>query len=192
MVDPAIYYNSYFIHPGLLKAHRIMLAAGVFMCLSSLCICIPCFTAFFHFIAFILLIVCIVMMSITVNHFKNEASPNNIEEKMNLELEAFDNKSARSIWTLIQQDLKCCGISNSSDWQENPLYAKGSVPDSCCKIVTNLCGKTAEPDDLFSAGCLGLFVDQVPSYLWLVVLFLAGLCIIVCLVICSCCSIPGD
>eukprot|EP00092_Neocalanus_flemingeri_P100385 GFUD01128209.1.p1 GENE.GFUD01128209.1~~GFUD01128209.1.p1 ORF type:complete len:113 (-),score=25.10 GFUD01128209.1:36-332(-) len=78
-------------------------------------------------------------MSITINDFNNEAITDKIEENMRSELKTFDNKTVENIWSFIQQDLHCCGITNSSDWQENSHYASGAVPDSCCMNVTNFC-----------------------------------------------------
>ncbi|KAM4610487.1 CD63 antigen isoform 1-T2 [Polymixia lowei] len=42
----------------------------------------------------------------------------------------------------LQEDLKCCGVSNSSDWK-NYKPDGNSVPDSCCLNVTVNCGVQA-------------------------------------------------
>ena len=186
-VDSAVYYNSSFIHLGFFQLDKIMIAAGFFMCLASIVRCYPCCRAFFHIIAFIIIFVCIIIMSLTVHNFDDKAINDKIENNMKKELQAFENKTEGSIWSFIQQDLQCCGIFNSSDWQENIHYANGSVPDSCCKNVTSSCGEIAGPEDIYPNGCLLLFEDQIFSSFWLVVVLLSSLCVIGGLVICSCC-----
>ena len=157
------------------------------MCLASIFSCSECCTAFFHVLAFIIIIVCIVIMSITVSDFNNNAISDKIEINMKKELQEFDNQTGGTLWSFIQQDLQCCGVFNSSDWLDNKYYANGTVPDSCCKNVSSSCGETAGPDDIFPDGCLFLFEDQIFSYFWLVVMLLSCLCVIGGLLICSCC-----
>eukprot|EP00092_Neocalanus_flemingeri_P021548 GFUD01023370.1.p1 GENE.GFUD01023370.1~~GFUD01023370.1.p1 ORF type:complete len:269 (-),score=30.29 GFUD01023370.1:93-899(-) len=186
-IELAIYYNTAFIQLGFFQINNILIAAGFFMCMASICCFSTICTGFFHFITFIIILVCIIIMSITINDFNNEAITDKIEENMRSELKTFDNKTVEIIWSFIQQGLHCCGITNSSDWQENSHYASGTVPDSCCKNVTNLCGETARSVDLFQHGCLHLFGQQVFSHFWMVVMLLSGFCIINGLVVCSCC-----
>ncbi|XP_069489664.1 leukocyte surface antigen CD53 [Ambystoma mexicanum] len=54
------------------------------------------------------------------------------------------------LWDKIQQNLKCCGVYNASDW-------KPSVPASCCEQNTPDCSATA---NYFKDGCL----DQVKKW----------------------------
>jgi len=54
-------------------------------------------------------------------------------------------------WDHLQQEYKCCGVHNSSDWLESSY---GRIPDSCCKHPAEDCAKdlllTAP---LFTSGC---------------------------------------
>ncbi|XP_030624669.1 CD63 antigen [Chanos chanos] len=54
----------------------------------------------------------------------------------------------------MQQQLRCCGVHNSSDWL-NFKPDKKSVPDSCCKNVTAKCGDGAIEDSnkIYLVGC---------------------------------------
>uniref|UniRef100_A0A3B5B0Y3 Tetraspanin n=1 Tax=Stegastes partitus TaxID=144197 RepID=A0A3B5B0Y3_9TELE len=45
----------------------------------------------------------------------------------------------------LQEDLKCCGVTNSSDWRSFAPDGN-SVPDSCCVNVTANCGKGTMTD----------------------------------------------
>jgi len=188
-LEPAVYYNSAFIQLGFFQVDKIMIAAGFFMCLASLCSCNSVCTTLFHVVSFIIIIVCIVIMSVSINNFSTKAINHKIELNMREEIKYFDPKKASdNLWSLIQQDLQCCGLTNGSDWKENTFYAGGAaVPDSCCKNVTKNCGETADPEDLFQDGCLPLFEDQVFSYFWVVVMAVTIFSIIGLLLVCSCC-----
>lgn len=61
----------------------------------------------------------------------------------------------------LQQEFKCCGSNNSSDWVESAWirssFAKGRmVPDSCCKTVTQECGLRDHPSNIYKVegGCI--------------------------------------
>merc|ERR1712117_716306 len=43
-------------------------------------------------------------------------------------------------WDAMQETYHCCGIEQPSDW-ESVLVEQKSVPDSCCKIKVDNCGK---------------------------------------------------
>ncbi|XP_051948124.1 CD63 antigen [Xyrauchen texanus] len=54
----------------------------------------------------------------------------------------------------LQQELKCCGANSSDDWV-NFSTSHTSVPDSCCKNMTDNCGKGAIHDSsiIYTNGC---------------------------------------
>ncbi|XP_038663282.1 CD151 antigen-like [Scyliorhinus canicula] len=61
----------------------------------------------------------------------------------------------------LQQEFRCCGSNNSKDWQESrwvkeKLSGERIVPDSCCKTVTNGCGKRDHPSNIYKVegGCI--------------------------------------
>ena len=186
-IDPTLYYNIYFTNQIIFKVERILIAIGVFMCLSSFCGCETCIGQWFLLIIFILIITSIVFLSIIVNDLRNGKT---MENNMKSELKLFDDTD-NSILARMQQDLHCCGILNSSDWQENTLFTNGSVPDSCCRNVTIKCGISAQPGQIFHDGCLALAQDYVRLRI-LALLLLAILCVIVVLRIGSSCFIDED
>uniref|UniRef100_A0A4W5NI20 Tetraspanin n=1 Tax=Hucho hucho TaxID=62062 RepID=A0A4W5NI20_9TELE len=55
----------------------------------------------------------------------------------------------------LQVDLKCCGVTNATDWIGKLGSVKDSVPDSCCINVTAGCGQGAMGDALkiHQTGC---------------------------------------
>ncbi|XP_051778023.1 CD151 antigen-like [Erpetoichthys calabaricus] len=61
----------------------------------------------------------------------------------------------------LQQEFKCCGSNNSMDWKdsrwlEQPGFEGHKVPDSCCKTVTEACGKRDHPSNIYKVegGCI--------------------------------------
>lgn len=56
-------------------------------------------------------------------------------------------------WDQTQQELNCCGVNNSSDWQ--PL-----IPDSCCVHFYDGCAQIAQPL-LHQIGCVQSFEDWI-------------------------------
>ncbi|XP_028306707.1 CD151 antigen [Gouania willdenowi] len=60
----------------------------------------------------------------------------------------------------LQQEFKCCGSQNFSDWKNN-LWIKTPknqllVPDSCCKTPSELCGRSDHPSNIYrlEGGCI--------------------------------------
>merc|ERR1719498_670237 len=68
----------------------------------------------------------------------------------------------------MQEDLECCGVTNTSDWRS--FTAEGnSVPDSCCVNVTKDCGIGAmsDPVKVHQQGCHDKVVELLKkNILW--------------------------
>ncbi|MCI4387195.1 hypothetical protein PGIGA_G00071320 [Pangasianodon gigas] len=79
------------------------------------------------------------------------------------------NKEIRDNMDNIQQELRCCGVVNASDWVDYKPD-KISVPDSCCKNVTANCGDGGIKDgkNIYSEGC-GTAVEKAlkQNVLWI-------------------------
>ncbi|KAM9409491.1 CD151 antigen-like isoform 1-T1 [Pholidichthys leucotaenia] len=61
----------------------------------------------------------------------------------------------------LQQEFKCCGSINSSDWSESVWIRSGdskgrAVPDSCCKTPSEFCGMRDHPSNIYKVegGCI--------------------------------------
>jgi hypothetical protein len=86
---------------------------------------------------------------------------------------------------LMQSDLHCCGVENSTDWVQSQIWLNSTlqiielnnltspnidrlVPDSCCKNQTEFCGiVNNEVDDIYQTGCaVALKVPQPITYLF--------------------------
>lgn len=49
---------------------------------------------------------------------------------------------------------KCCGSNNYTDWADSqwiksPEASGRKVPDSCCKTITDLCGRRDHPSNIY-------------------------------------------
>uniref|UniRef100_A0A673N680 Tetraspanin n=1 Tax=Sinocyclocheilus rhinocerous TaxID=307959 RepID=A0A673N680_9TELE len=67
---------------------------------------------------------------------------------------------------------KCCGRNSSIDWLNSKFLAPNSVPDSCCKNVTENCGKGAIRDTskIYTNGCLPILDKFLKrNILWIAV-----------------------
>ncbi|KAI7794311.1 CD63 antigen [Triplophysa rosa] len=80
-------------------------------------------------------------------------------------------ESARKTLDGIQNELKCCGANSSDDWV-NFMPTHSSVPDSCCKNVTQNCGIGAIHNDnkIYTHGCQPAIVNILKqNILWVAV-----------------------
>ena len=193
LLHNSLYYNIFFIKFGLFSLDKIFIAVGVFICFNSLFCCDSCSKTFLNCIILIIFFVCIGIMSTSIINYSKESMSYKIGQSMMEKVESFDNKTEESFLNVIQQELQCCGVSNRSDWTSNTLYKTGSVPDSCCKNISLLCGESADPDDIHEkTGCLLKLEEQV-SYYTTMVLVIIVLCVTTFLTIlfalCNCCGV---
>jgi len=105
-----------------------------------------------------------------------------------------DHKGVTETWDIMQSDFKCCGVDNYTDWEGKPHFTTGDVPDTCCKVPTNGCGKGAAEslDKIYTTGCFVMFenyiVDNAAAAagvgVGVIVLLFMGVCV-------SCCVARG-
>ncbi|XP_021542839.1 CD63 antigen [Neomonachus schauinslandi] len=64
-----------------------------------------------------------------------------------------DNRTTLAL-DKMQEDFKCCGAANYTDWESVPSVPKGQVPDSCCINVTKDCGVSFQVKNIYPEGCV--------------------------------------
>eukprot|EP00095_Tigriopus_kingsejongensis_P004648 maker-scaffold29_size597861-snap-gene-3.10 protein:Tk04648 transcript:maker-scaffold29_size597861-snap-gene-3.10-mRNA-1 annotation:"cd63 antigen" len=69
-------------------------------------------------------------------------------------------------WNIIQTDFQCCGVTVYTDWKNATFSQQSNVPDSCCKLNTENCGRgildgTGDVSTINQAGCLKLLESFV-------------------------------
>ncbi|XP_018537197.1 CD151 antigen isoform X3 [Lates calcarifer] len=73
----------------------------------------------------------------------------------------------------LQQEFKCCGSNNFSDWTDSVWIQAADnerlVPDSCCKTPTDLCGRRDHPSNIYNVegGCIMKLEDFILSQLYI-------------------------
>ncbi|XP_063730915.1 CD151 antigen isoform X2 [Eleginops maclovinus] len=73
----------------------------------------------------------------------------------------------------LQQEFKCCGSYNSSDWRDCAWIKKPDnkrlVPDSCCKSPGDLCGLRDHPSNIYKVegGCIMKLEEFILSQLYI-------------------------
>ncbi|RVE71741.1 hypothetical protein OJAV_G00055100 [Oryzias javanicus] len=72
----------------------------------------------------------------------------------------------------LQQEFKCCGSFNFSDWRESAwIQAEKEqlVPDSCCKTPTEFCGRRDHPSNIYKVegGCIKKLEDFILNQLYI-------------------------
>ncbi|XP_029289386.1 CD151 antigen isoform X3 [Cottoperca gobio] len=73
----------------------------------------------------------------------------------------------------LQQEFKCCGSHNSSDWRDCAWIQAAEnerlVPDSCCKSPDDLCGRRDHPSNIYKVegGCIMKLEEFILSQLYI-------------------------
>ncbi|XP_069675395.1 CD151 antigen-like [Periplaneta americana] len=83
----------------------------------------------------------------------------------------------------MQMEYKCCGANLYEDWQysrwlkETPTGGL-KVPDSCCKTVTDLCGKSDHPSNIHYTGCRHRLSTEIRDHLIILSAVGLGICVL--------------
>jgi len=77
-----------------------------------------------------------------------------VQESLTEMITKYNNTEIEKAVNQLQKDLKCCGVSNYTDWKDT-FPGGNSVPDTCCVNFTTSCGVGAmtDPDKLYKEGC---------------------------------------
>jgi len=104
-------------------------------------------------------------------------------------------KATTESWDELQKNVKCCGVADYSDWANNPtLNSTKSVPDSCCKEISEGCGtgelKVTNPsDDIYTNGCLDSIVELIKDNIVYVAIGASIIVAIQFIIICVACCL---
>ncbi|XP_069713971.1 CD151 antigen isoform X2 [Phaenicophaeus curvirostris] len=78
----------------------------------------------------------------------------NLKNTMTRKYRQAGEESVTSAVDKLQQEFKCCGSNNYTDWADS-LWIRSQeasgrkVPDSCCKTITDLCGRRDHPSNIY-------------------------------------------
>jgi len=100
-------------------------------------------------------------------------------------------------WDNMQQELKCCGVNNYTDWRNSTILGETeAVPDSCCIKKTTDCGFNVRSFDwtranltIHATGCVGQLKDWVVTHVAVVGGIACGVACLQVLGICFACCL---
>ncbi|NWX16515.1 CD151 protein, partial [Aegotheles bennettii] len=95
----------------------------------------------------------------------------NLKNTMTQKYRREGEESVTSAVDKLQQEFKCCGSNNYTDWADS-LWIKSpeangrKVPDSCCKTITDLCGRRDHPSNIYKeSGCIMKLENFIQEHL---------------------------
>ena len=107
-------------------------------------------------------------LTVVILIYKDDVK-NGVIEQMRSGLEKYNTTESRGVtitWDAMQETYECCGIVNAQDWKER---FSASVPDSCCKIRVEGCGKNAlnerDNTNIYGTGCFTKFSNRLETNL---------------------------
>ncbi|XP_077375015.1 CD151 antigen-like [Festucalex cinctus] len=102
----------------------------------------------------------------------NEELKQNLRETMIQKYEQKTHEHVTSAVDKLQQEFKCCGSNNSSDWEKSVWIRSNDgdgrvVPDSCCKTPSELCGRGGHPSNIYKVegGCISKLEKFIQDHL---------------------------
>jgi len=78
------------------------------------------------------------------------------------------NISDTQLWDEIQTEMNCCGVVSYQDWLGTTFGNGTDVPDSCCLLISEGCGKgivnEVDPEDeIITEGCLPTILSALAN-----------------------------
>uniref|UniRef100_A0A3Q3BDT9 Tetraspanin n=1 Tax=Kryptolebias marmoratus TaxID=37003 RepID=A0A3Q3BDT9_KRYMA len=106
-------------------------------------------------------------------HQLDEELRQNLKETMQQKYHQPGEESITQAVDKLQQEFKCCGSHNFSDWTDSVWIQEAEhgrlVPDSCCKTPSELCGRRDHPSNIYKVevGCIIKLEDFIQSQLYI-------------------------
>lgn len=117
-----------------------------------------------------LILLSLVGVAITIYVFKDDVKEV-IQKGMGDGMKNYKQESFEGVtetWDIIQADFKCCGVQTFKDWIATPYGSGQDVPDTCCRLISDGCGKgqgaksEAEATvTIYTKGCFAAFEDEI-------------------------------
>ena len=114
---PQTYFDNDFIRFGFFQIDKLLIASGFFICFSLIFTCFGSVSCL-QFIPIILVTVCIVIISVSVNQYQTETLLDRVSDEMLNEIKDFDD-APDNIMNIFQHDLECCDVMSYSDCKQN-------------------------------------------------------------------------
>ncbi|XP_007953272.1 CD63 antigen [Orycteropus afer afer] len=137
----------------------VIIAVGIFLFLVALVGCCgACKENYYLMIMFVIFLSLIMLVEVATaiaGYVLRDKVTSGFKEYFQQQMQNYpkDNQTAKFLDKL-QQEFKCCGAANYTDWANVPLLPKGRVPDSCCVNVTQSCGIDFKVENINDKGCV--------------------------------------
>ncbi|XP_028286270.1 CD151 antigen isoform X2 [Parambassis ranga] len=159
----------------------ILIAAGVIVIVTGLIGCCATLKEVKSLlIVYLVLLLCIFLLEIIagvlayINYQElDEELRQNLKVTMQQKYQQPGEESITQAVDKLQQEFKCCGSYNSSDWRDSAWIQAAEnqrlVPDSCCKTPTELCGHRDHPSNIYrvEGGCIMKLEDFILNQLYI-------------------------
>merc|ERR1711997_106495 len=188
-----VYLTEYesFVEGQVVATSIVLIVAGVCVCLVGFmgccgaCMGNSCMLKTYGILLTVLLIAEI-GVGIAAFVYKGQVE-DSLKSEMAKLIPDYDNASGNDTdnvitdaWDALQENFKCCGVSNYTDWKDNKNMTSLNVPDSCCKIEAPGCGKgqQSNPSDIYTDGCVDSFKTQLEDHIEIVGGVGVGICVL--------------
>ncbi|XP_047451773.1 CD151 antigen isoform X2 [Mugil cephalus] len=158
----------------------ILIAAGLIVIVTGIIGCCATLKEMKSLlIVYLILLLCIFLLEIIagvlayINYQElDEELKQNLRVTMQQKYKQPGEESITEAVDKLQQEFKCCGSHNFSDWRDSAWIQAGKsgqlVPDSCCKTPSELCGRRDHPSNIYrvEGGCITKLEDFIQSQLY--------------------------
>uniref|UniRef100_A0A3B5A4I1 Tetraspanin n=1 Tax=Stegastes partitus TaxID=144197 RepID=A0A3B5A4I1_9TELE len=159
----------------------ILIAAGVIVIMTGIIGCCGTLKEMKSLLIYLILLLCVFLLEliagvlayITYQDLDEELRQNLKGTMQQKYKQAGEESVTDAVDKLHQQQFKCCGSHNSSDWMDNAWIQSPEndrvVPDSCCKSPSELCGIRDHPSNIYKVegGCIMKLEEFILSQLYI-------------------------
>ncbi|KAM6926860.1 CD151 antigen isoform 2-T2 [Lycodopsis pacificus] len=160
----------------------ILIAAGVIVIVTGIIGCCATLKEMKSLlIVYLVLLLCIFLLEIIAGVLAyvtyqelDEELRHNLKVTMQEKYQQPGEESVTQAVDRLQQEFKCCGSHNSSDWRDCVWIQSAEnerlVPDSCCKSPSELCGRRDHPSNIYKVegGCIMKLEEFILSQLYII------------------------
>ncbi|XP_029289384.1 CD151 antigen isoform X2 [Cottoperca gobio] len=159
----------------------ILIAAGVIVIVTGIIGCCATLKEMKSLlIVYLVLLLCVFLLEIIAGVLAfityqelDEELRQNLKVTMQQKYQQPGEESVTQAVDKLQQEFKCCGSHNSSDWRDCAWIQAAEnerlVPDSCCKSPDDLCGRRDHPSNIYKVegGCIMKLEEFILSQLYI-------------------------
>lgn len=158
----------------------ILVIAGVIVMVTGILGCCATFKERKNLLrAYFILLLCIFLLEVLAGilayiYYQQLSGElkQNLKDTMTLKYKQPGEEKVTNAVDKLQQEFKCCGSNNSEDWSDSiwiksPQANGRKVPDSCCKTITEECGRRVHPSNIYKVegGCITKLENFIQEHL---------------------------